>query len=185
MARVANWAGMALLVAMLATTASASDMMRDRFEDRPEDRWRFFTDTVMGGVSTGELSFAQENGESHARMTGSVSTENRGGFIQFQRELDTSPPESASGVRLVVRGNAQPYFVHLRTSGTVLPWQYYQAEFEASGDWTELRLPFAAFEPSGRLLRSTPRPETLRSVGIVAYGRDHQAEIEVREVGFY
>ena len=51
--------------------------------------------------------------------------------------------------------------------------------------WTELRLPFASFRPSGALLRSTPRPGSLTSLGIVAYGRDHDAEIEVREIGFH
>jgi hypothetical protein len=35
------------------------------------------------------------------------------------------------------------------------------------------------------MLRATPNPQSLESVGIVAFGRDHEAKIEVREVGFY
>jgi hypothetical protein len=42
-----------------------------------------------------------------------------------------------------------------------------------------------AFEASGAMLRDVPRAGALTSVGIVAYGRDHEADIEVREVGFY
>jgi hypothetical protein len=67
----------------------------------------------------------------------------------------------------------------------MLPWQYYQAGFDVSGDWAEVRLPFADFEPSGRLLRAVPRATSLKSIGIVAYGRDHAAEIDVKEVGFF
>jgi Complex I intermediate-associated protein 30 (CIA30) len=139
----------------------------------------------MGGVSTGQVDFVEENGDVHAHMTGRVSTENNGGFIQIRMELPTPPSAESTGVRLVVRGNEQRYFVHLRTSGTILPWQYYQAGFDATQDWSEVRLPFTRFEASGRLLRSVPSPTSVKSVGIVAFGRDHDAEIDVREVGFY
>ncbi len=77
------------------------------------------------------------------------------------------------------------HFVHLRTTGTVLPRQDYQAGFDAPRRWAELRLPLAAFRASGGLLRRTRRPESLTSLAVVAYGRDHDAEIELREVEFY
>ena len=89
------------------------------------------------------------------------------------------------GVRLIARGNDQRYFVHLRTSGTLPPWRYYQAGFDVTRDWAEIRLPFDAFSASGALLRTTPRAQSITAIGIVAYGRDHDAEIDVREPGFY
>jgi hypothetical protein len=175
-----------VLVLTPGTRATAADTTTiEDFAMQPETRWRFFTDTVMGGVSTGRVEFIREDGRTHARMTGRVSTANRGGFIQMRMDLDPPPPDGTVGVRLVVRGNGQRYFVHLRTTGTVLPWQYYQAGFEAPRDWVEVRLPLDAFRASGALLRKTPRPGSLTSVAVVAYGRDHDAEIEVREVGFY
>ncbi len=152
---------------------------------QPETRWRFFTDQVMGGVSTGGIGFAQEDGQSFARMTGRVSTANRGGFIQMRLDLVNPPPEDTTGVRLVVRGNTQRYFGHMRTGGTLLPWQYYQAGFEVSKSWSEVRLPMEAFTASGAFLRTAPKPGSLASVAIVAYGRDHYARFDVREVGFY
>jgi hypothetical protein len=48
-----------------------------------------------------------------------------------------------------------------------------------------VRLPLDAFAASGGLLRSVPAPGSLTSVAVVAYGRDHDARIDVREVGFY
>jgi hypothetical protein len=159
--------------------------MIENFELRPETRWRFFTDDVMGGVSTGQVTFLKEGNQTYAHMTGNVSTENNGGFIQMRMDLPDGAPEDAKGVRLIVRGNNQPYFIHLRTKGTVLPWQYYQAGFNVKKDWGEVRLPFDAFKRSGRLLRAVPLADNVKSIAIVAYGRDHKAEIDVREVGFY
>ncbi len=175
---------LAIALLMVPASAVADGFMTDRFENAPETRWRFFADTVMGGVSTGGLIFAEDGGRPFARLSGSVSTENNGGFIQVRQDGITVP-DTAIGVRLMVRGNNQPYFVHLRTSGTVLPWQYYQARFDTIAEWREIRLPFAEFDPSGRLLRASLKPETIKSIGIVAYGRDHEARIDLREVGFY
>ena len=175
-----------VLVALVTPPASlAEENMIENFEIEPETRWRFFTDGVMGGVSSGQVAFIREEGQTHAHMTGRVSTENNGGFIQMRMDLSDGAPDGTTGVRLVVRGNDQRYFVHLRTSGTILPWQYYQAGFDATRDWAEIRLPFDSFERSGRMLRAAPLAESLKSVAVVAYGRDHDAEIDVREVGFY
>lgn len=175
----------AVLVFWDSSSALAKDIMIDDFKSQPEKRWRFIADTVMGGNSTGNVSFLTENKDTYARMTGNVSTQNNGGFIQFRMKLPSPLPKSVVGLRLVVRGNDQKYFMHLRTTGTFLPWQYYQAGFEVSRYWSEVRLPFEAFKASGNFLRAVPQPEGLKSVGIVAFGRDHEAEIEVREVGYY
>ncbi len=170
---------------LLPLSAKAEEIMIENFELQPETRWRFFTDSVMGGVSTGRVAFLKEGDRTYAHMTGDVSTENNGGFIQMRMDLPDGAPEDASGVRLIVRGNDQTYFVHLRTGGTMLPWQYYQAGFKVTGDWGEVRLPFDAFKLSGRLSRAIPLADSIKSIAVVAYGRDHQAEIDVREVGFY
>jgi len=185
MRRLINLAAGAMLALGALSPVLADDTMIEDFAVHPETRWRFFSDTVMGGVSSGQVSFEQEAGQAHARMTGRVSTANNGGFIQIRLDLADPPPEGTVGVRLIARGNDQRYFVHLRTSGTLLPWQYYQAGFDVTRDWAEIRLPFDAFAASGALLRTTPRAQSLTAIGIVAYGRDHDAEIDVREVGFY
>jgi hypothetical protein len=180
-------AGVLVLLAPLpgSAPAMADETVIEDFTMQPETRWRFLSDTVMGGVSTGRIVFGQEDGQPFARLTGSVSTANRGGFIQMRLDLASPPPEGAHGVRLVVRGNDQRYFVHLRTSGMVLPWQYHQAGFEVTGRWAEVRLPWDAFAASGPLLRRLTGPDGLTSVAVVAYGRDHEARIDVREIVFY
>ena len=177
---------LSIMVALLMTVmATGNDILLDDFSGKPADRWQFFADTVMGGVSSGQLTFKQDGGVAYAHMIGKVSTANNGGFIQFRTRLDEAPADTIKGIRLVARGNGQRYFVHLRTSGTVLPWQYYQSGFDVTGDWQEFRLPLESFDRSGRLLRRIPRAASLKSVGVVAFGRDHQADIQVREIGFY
>lgn len=151
----------------------------------PLSAYRFFTDQVMGGVSTGEARVKGPEGARHLSLTGMVSTENRGGFIQARVDLDGPFPAGARGVVIRVRGNGQRYFVHLRTRGTILPWQYFQAGFETTEAWREIRIPFADFAASGALLRDTPRPETVTSLAAVAYGRDHEAELSFVWMGLY
>lgn len=174
-----------LALGLAAVLPAQADTVIEDFTMHPENRWRFFTDAVMGGVSTGRLEMVTGNGAPHARMTGHISTANNGGFIQMRRDLDAPPPAGTTGLRLIVRGNGQRYFAHLRNGATLMPWQYYQAPFEVTPDWAEVRLPFTAFHASGRMMPGTPAVKSLRSVAVVAYGRAHEAEIEVREVGFY
>lgn len=145
--------------------------------------WTYLADTVMGGVSTGQARLERGVGGLHLRLTGNVSTENNGGFIQARTDLPGGLPEDATGLRLRVRGNGQRYFIHLRTSGTMMPWQYYQAGFDTGADWSEITVPLTAFTPSGRMLRATPRPGTVRSIGLVAFGRNHQADVSLAAMG--
>jgi len=169
-----------LAAAAAAALTGGAGMARDLGAD-PETPWRYLSDRVMGGVSEGRAEMA----DGAIRLTGKVSTANRGGFIQVRAELAAPPPEGAAGIVLEARGNGERYFVHLRTRGTRLPWQYYQAGFETGPDWRTIRLPFAGFAPSGGLLRPAPRPAEVTSVGLVAYGRDHRAELEVRRLEIY
>ena len=170
---------------VLVASAFADDMLVDQFDSVPESRWSYVSDQVMGGVSQGSVVYLEENSEDIARLAGSVSIENNGGFIQIRREVAKGSVDAAVGVYLKVRGNSQAYYIHLRTSGTMLPWQYYQAEFQVTEDWQIIRIPLTDFQSSSFWLSAAVNASSIRSVGIVAYGRDHEAEIDVAEVGFY
>jgi hypothetical protein len=175
----------ALLSLALLLPITAKAQMTDPIRMTPDASWTYVSDQVMGGVSSGSARIETADGASHLRLTGQVSTANRGGFIQARITLDSPPPDGATGMLIRTRGNGEGYFIHLRTDGTLLPWQYYQAPFATTPDWAEVRLPFDAFNPSGALLRDTLRPASIRSIGIVAYGRDHSADVSVAEIGFY
>ncbi|MFZ5964963.1 CIA30 family protein [Thalassococcus sp. BH17M4-6] len=175
--------GVLALLLAAPTLLQARPMLIDDFTGAPQNRWRFFTDQVMGGVSTGSLEFGAMYGVPAMRLTGDVSTENRGGFVQARHDLPGGLPQDTSAITLRARGNGQRYFVHLRTSGMMLPGQYWQAGFDAGADWADITLPLSAFEPSGRLVRARPNGGNIRSVALVAYGRDHQADVALARIG--
>ena len=173
-----------VVLTLVALTAGAGEtLMRDDFDNQPEQRWRFVSDRVMGGISNGNVIFDRIGGDSIAHMTGVVSTANNGGFIQFRRNIEA--PQGALGVVLRVRGNGENYFLHARTRAARLPWHYYRAGFDTTSEWREVRLPFAGFLPSSDRLKGGLQAASIRSLGIVAYGREHRADIQVAWLGFY
>ena len=173
------------LLLILSENVMAEQKLLDDFKNNPADRWKFIADTVMGGISSGQLSFSLDENTNFARMIGKVSTENNGGFIQFRRSIIDGLPADTRGLKLSLRGNGQKYFVHIRTKGTFLPWQYYQQSFMANEDWSETTMLLNEFRPSGVLLRKNIDPKSIKSIGIVAFGRDHEAEIDVRKISFF
>lgn len=171
-----------IFILLLFSISAYSETTMENFKSSPEKRWQFFTDQVMGGRSIGKLDFLSEENISFARMTGDVTTENNGGFIQFRAQLGYRLMDSFEGIRLQVRGNNQDYFIHIRTKGSVLPWQYYGKKFFASSKWSEVELKFSEFQKSSSFMRKNFKPSNIRTIAIVAYGRDHKAEIEVSEL---
>ncbi len=149
--------------------------------------WEFVSDRVMDGISSGEIEFVNEDERSVMRLTGGVSLANNGGFIQARTNLN---PKGRSidarrfvGVKLLAKGKNQQYAVHLRTAETRMLWQYYQATFSTNGQWQEIKIPFTLFKPYS--MSSPLNTRTLKSITIVAIGREFEADIFVDEIAFY
>lgn len=150
-------------------------------------QWEFVSDRVVGGISAGKIEFVEQEGRSCLHLVGSVSLANNGGFIEARVPLGSQrgnfDARQFSGVKLSVKGNEQPYAVHLRTNDTRLARQFYEASFATDGTWQEIEIPFVRFRPN-----SVARPlnlRTLKSVALVAAGREFSAEIFVDEISFY
>ena len=143
----------------------------------------------MGGISSGKALLKKSGQDSFVRIEGNVSTANNGGFIQIRRNLSEGS-KSAEGILLKVRGNGENYFIHLNTKETIfLPQQYrfyYQAEFPTSKDWNEVKLPFStAFRRSKPQITKNFSGENVRTIGLLAYGKDHNALFEIKYLSFY
>ena len=98
------------------------DKLEDSGITTQGESWSFFTDGVMGGLSEGQAKVNKINNISCYQMTGNVTTENNGGFIQI-RTL-TNPLIGANkydGVYIKVYGNNKNYSLHLRTKLTLAP----------------------------------------------------------------
>ncbi|MCU0969170.1 MAG: CIA30 family protein [Rubrivivax sp.] len=147
----------------------------------PRD-WRFFTDAVMGGLSTGGMSAGEHDGRPALCLQGRVRTENQGGFVQIAREVSPPPGSGWHGLEVVVQGNGRRYGVHLRTSALSRPWQSYRAAFDTDGRWQTVVLPFTGFVP----YRTDEPFELARLVriGIVAIGEPMDAALCVAGLAF-
>jgi hypothetical protein len=150
-----------------------------------DDRWTLVTDGVMGGVSRADMSIEKRHGESCVALRGQVSTANNGGFIQLVLDVRDSAPLAADydGLKLDVIGNGEIYNIHLRTADLWLPWQSFRASFETTSEWRSVYLPFSGFEPYRTNARL--RLAKLRRLGVVAIGRDFDAELCVKTPAFY
>ena len=161
----------------------------DDFSDNPEREWQFYTDQVMGGISEGRASIRLDPDGPYVRLEGLVSTANNGGFIQIRRNVSEGLKD-AEGILLKVRGNGENYYLHLNTSETIfVPQQYrfyYQATFPTSKDWKEVKLPFStAFKRSSPQISQHFTGEKVKRIGLLAYGKDHNALLEVKQLSFY
>lgn len=148
--------------------------------------WRLVTDTVMGGVSNGQLTVEEIDGRPCLRLRGEVRTENNGGFIQAALDLETSRVRDASafdGVVIDVYGNGETYSLHLRQDGLWLPWQAFRASFTASPEWQTHYLPFAQFQP--HKTSASLKRDRLKRIGVVAIGRAFSADLCVGRIGYY
>ena len=161
------------------------DLMIDDFQSRANESWEFISDQVMGGVSTGKMLFKNQDEDGYLHLTGNVSTKNQGGFIQARTSLKNLSIDDIEGIKIRAKGNVTKYYLHLRTTGTILPWHYYQAEFHVQEDWSVISIPLIDFKKSGSFLRNKIKPKSLKSIGIVAYGRDHIADLSVSFLSFY
>lgn len=149
--------------------------------------WVLVSDRVMGGISSGAMTRETVAGRDAIRMTGGVSLENNGGFLQVALDLGEAgavvDASAWDGLRLDVFGNGQVYNLHLRTSDIRRPWESYRQSFHARPEWTTVFLPFREFAP-----HRTERPlnlTRLRRVGVVAIGREFEADVAIADIRFY
>lgn len=150
------------------------------------ERWSFFTDGVMGGLSEGQATINNIDGIKCYQMTGNVTTENNGGFIQIRALLN--PLVNANiydGIYIKVYGNNKKYSLHLRTKITLAPWQYYSYKFIAKNEWTEIRAPFEDFDKSNFYQPKNLSNQNIKSIGLVAAFDDFYANICLSEIGLY
>ena len=173
-----------LIISLIFITviSKADKMFLDNF--KLIGKWDFITDQVMGGVSYGKVEYQKINNQTTAIITGKVSLENNGGFIQIRRNLNKIDLSGSKKVKIISKGNNEKYYIHLRTSMTILPWQYYQSSFMAGDKFGISFLPIEGFKRSSFLLPSKINPKNIKSIGIVAYGKNYDVNLLVKEIGF-
>lgn len=155
------------------------------FDSNAPARWVYVQDGVMGGVSQGSARLTTEDGDAAVHLYGQVSTANNGGFIQIRQRFDTPWPDTAKGLRLSVKGNGERYYIFLRVPNMARRWYSYRQSFVTTSDWAEVSLPFEAFAASHFGMPPSFAPQDVISLGIVAYGKDFDADVTIRKIELY
>ncbi|RXJ51244.1 CIA30 family protein [Gelidibacter gilvus] len=107
--------------------------------------WLVVNDGVMGGLSKGSMSM---NDAGNGLFSGSVTTENNGGFSSVKYGFSIKDVSRFKSVKLRVKGDGKTYQFRMKSDQTK---EYsYVNEFQTSGDWEIITLPFADFHGSFR-----------------------------------
>ena len=117
----------------------------------PGTRWRGFSDRVMGGVSDAEFARATVAGKRCIRLTGRVTRDSGGGFIQMALDLGSRGADfdgsAYEGVEFLVYGNDEDYNVHVRTADCGWYDETYRATVRVEPRWQQLAYPGPVSRP--------------------------------------
>jgi uncharacterized surface protein with fasciclin (FAS1) repeats len=148
-----------LLVQALAPLTSKADIGETTWRGQsitgfsPDENkildWKIVNDGVMGGLSEGNLEFADDN---KMKFFGELSLKNNGGFTTA-RSADISLNLSNDlGLLLLVKGDGRTYQARLdsdaRFRGATVS---FASDFTTrKGEWQQIKLPFSEFKGSFR-----------------------------------
>lgn len=102
--------------------------------------WHVENDDVMGGRSQSRLAV---DAAGNAVFAGTISLENDGGFASIQCDVPELDVSAYRTIHLGLKGDGKRY--QLRLDAARRDRHSYAADFQTSGDWQEIVLPFADF----------------------------------------
>jgi hypothetical protein len=160
-----------------------SDFRPDKEFLIPGARWRGFSDQVMGGVSNADFNRDTIDGQRCVRMTGDVSRDSGGGFIQMALYLDGADASPYRGIELLVYGNDEDYNVHIRTPDCGWHDESYRATFHAEPRWQSVRIPWEAFKPNS--VAADLDTSRIERIGLLGWMREFSADLSIGEIAVY
>ncbi|MEO8443663.1 MAG: CIA30 family protein [Gammaproteobacteria bacterium] len=153
----------------------------------PKARWRGFSDRVMGGVSDAAFASSMVDGRRCIRLTGRVTRDQGGGFIQMALDLGTRDSgfdgSAWAGVEMLVYGNDEDYNIHVRTADCGWYDQSYRATFHAVPRWQRVRVPWTGFVANDITLPLDAA--RLQRIAVLGWMREFEADIALAEMALY
>lgn len=99
--------------------------------------WRIIDDVVMGGRSNGNFKV---NTDGHGEFSGYVSLENNGGFSSVRYNFKTINSSGYTSFKIRLKGDGKPY--QFRAKSSERQRYSYIYEFQTSGEWETVTIPF-------------------------------------------
>ena len=94
-----------------------------------------------------------------------------------------TPVGLLTGITFDVFGNGASYDLRMRTGALTRPWQSFRTDFIAPPVWTTVRIAFSELE--AHRTDSVFDAKDLRRIGVLAIGREMQADVAISAFGFY
>ena len=169
---------------MATTSLILSNFEADQAAVAAGCAWRGFSDRVMGGVSDADFDGATVDGKRCIRLTGRVTRDRGGGFIQMALDLGAAFDGSGyAGVEFLVHGNGEDYNVHVRTADCGWYDDSYRVTVHLGPDWQRLRLAWTDFKPNG--VSAPLDPSRLQRIALLGWMREFNADVALAELALY
>lgn len=107
--------------------------------------WQIVNDVVMGGKSSSTITI---NKEGHGQFSGTVSTENNGGFSSVRHIFKSVSVKKTSKICALIKGDGKVY--QLRVKDRYNNYYSYIHTFSTSKNWQEIEIPLSEMYPSFR-----------------------------------
>jgi len=140
-------------------------MIFDFTKDADMQNWYVVDDTVMGGLSAGNMGV---NSDGHGMFKGHVSLDNNGGFSSIRYNGGRTKLKGYSKFVVALKGDGKAYQFRVKTNSS----QYYSYifTFTTNKAWQTIEIPFSSLYPSfrGRTLDMANFPgESLEEIGFL------------------
>ena len=107
--------------------------------------WQIINDVVMGGKSSSTITI---NKDGHGEFSGTVSTENNGGFSSIRHTFKSVSVKKISKICVLIKGDGKDY--QLRIKDSYKTYYSYINTFSTSGKWQEIEILLSDMYPSFR-----------------------------------
>ncbi len=127
--------------------------------------WYVVDDTVMGGESAGKMTMDDDG---NGLFTGHVSLENNGGFSSIRYDAGNTVLQDFRKFIIKLKGDGKGYQFRVKTKKR--DYYSYTCDFNTSGEWQTVEIPFSKLEPAfrGRKLDMKIFPgEQLEEIGFL------------------
>ncbi|MEN0063688.1 MAG: CIA30 family protein [Myxococcota bacterium] len=123
----------------------------------PQRAWTTVHDTVMGGVSEGQV-IPLEDDHGGVTFTGTVSLENNGGFASARTVPASLGLDGIDALRIEIKGDGQQWFFSARRDDLRLPGGSWRVPVQTTGERQVVELPLSAFRATafGRPVPQAP-----------------------------
>lgn len=177
-----------LLIIMAASMISpAGYTLFDFSSAKTSGQWFIVNDGVMGGVSQSRINL---NGDGTATFSGTLSSENNGGFASIRTRIAGELDNEFKGVSIRLRGDGNIYSLRFRPDSRFDGYSY-QAKVKTKKDkWVEVDVPFSEFTPTFRGYTLSGKPalmaKDIAQMGIMVSDKQWgDFKVDIDWIGFY